>query len=235
MSKPKLTKCLVTCGLALVSLLGVIWISSNYEIVDPATLSSDTDIVVSQSAIAQAIFSVLAILAAIWLGERQARSGRRERVLERERLAAIYAVVLRTQIEAVRLEALFKMKVVSARLKLVTTAPRGPYVIKDGDRIRRRLYIASGDVVLSGIEAATHFEKEAAIKIAEVIENFKGYNRTLEDAVFKLVDVYPHPSMQGSIAPPAEEIQPFYEEILRRLSVIADGCAQAEYTLERTT
>lgn len=215
----------------LTALLAVGYLSRNFDFIDPTALESESDMLVSQAAIAQALFSVLAIFVAIWLGERQAKIGRIERSLDRERTASVYATVLKTQIEAVRLEANFKKSIVAARISHVIAAPRGPYVVKDGDKIRRRLYLRAGDTVLSGIEASMHFEKDSGVLVAAAIESFKGYNRTLEDAVSKLVDVYPHPSMQGSTAPPVEELEAFYSELLRRLGVIDEGCLSAEAVL----
>lgn len=136
----------------------------------------------------QAVGSVLAIIAAIWIGERQSARAERTRRLEQQKLVRLHARSLLTKFRAILHEVSHRRQVV-ASFQRTPPPPEEKFKIGDADKLLRRLYLDSAQALPDWDMIALHFPSDLGIEVVNVIDNCQGYNRTIRHETATLADV----------------------------------------------
>lgn len=165
----------------------------------------------------QAIGSVLAIAAAIWIGERSSRRSRDLVEHERKRQADIFASTFSTRISLQAQEAEHKAKH-AGRLAGRAANHIGP----DQEMLKALFLLPSARELLEQKRDCLLFDRDSGIATMTALDVLSSYNLTVETMIdmftFRVGDQHDLPSL--------------CREIQSRLTFVAEALRQAEQQLE---
>ena len=168
----------------------------------------------------QAIGSILAILVAIWLGDRSARQSRELVERERRRQADIVASTISTKLHLIGVELNKKSHFASVVADQVTAGT----VPQLNDTALGKLFLLDQRPSLADLRAHfTLFDRDTGILANTTWDVVEGYNPSIESAIAV------HQVKGGD----RESLVSLCRTVVERMQYVANLCAETESRLER--
>lgn len=167
----------------------------------------------------QAVGSIAAIIAAMWIGERSAKQSRALVELERRRQADIFASTLSMKLHLLGIE--IQKKAEQAR-RIATRVSAGEIAKIDQDTLRNLFLLSQHESVMQLRPNIMFFDRESGILTNTAIDVLESYNPTMSTSI----------SMYEFTGSEPDALVKLCTDIDDRLTYIGEICKQAETRLE---